>query len=125
MWNSPHDSRGRSETRPQSSGGCAHGTSGRVGGRRRRRRDGSGTASAAPTGIDECTTIDEPGTYALTANVSPDELGDRESCVSIRADDVTLDGNGHAVDTTDVEMRRPAAVGTNGSARVENVTVRD
>ena len=47
--------------------------------------------------IDECTVIYSSGVYELTGNVSTDQVGDGETCIDIRADDVTFDGNGHGV----------------------------
>jgi len=53
----------------------------------------------AQTTVDSCTTITESGTYLLTADV--ENAGDTaisQSCVEIRADDVTFDGGGHALE---------------------------
>lgn len=56
------------------------------------------TAAAAqaesPTGIDDCTVVDESGEYELTDDVETDQT---DSCIEIQADDVTIDGNGHAL----------------------------
>ncbi|AGN01318.1 periplasmic copper-binding protein [Salinarchaeum sp. Harcht-Bsk1] len=48
-----------------------------------------------PTVVEGCTTIDEPGYYVLGRDVS---TCDREVCIEITADDVLLDGRGHAVE---------------------------
>ncbi|RJT06537.1 NosD domain-containing protein [Halococcus sp. IIIV-5B] len=45
------------------------------------------------TTIDSCTTIDSPGTYTLSADLSADS-----TCIRIAASDVTLDGNGHTIE---------------------------
>ena len=81
-----------------------------------------GTASAAPTGIDECTTIDEAGTYALTADLT---MGyERTSpCVRIAASDVTVDGDGHTVEAVSETNGPPVLIA--GSGTVRNVTVRN
>lgn len=46
------------------------------------------------TAIDSCTTITEPGQYRLTQDVRAET---ETVCIEIRASDVTLDGDGHAV----------------------------
>lgn len=46
-----------------------------------------------PTEIDSCTTITEPGSYVLAADLE----SENGTCVEIEADDVVLDGNGHAI----------------------------
>jgi PGF-CTERM protein len=51
-------------------------------------------AGAQATGIDSCTTIDTPGRYVLTADVSASGGGD---CIVVTASDVTVDGAGHTV----------------------------
>lgn len=98
-----------------------------------------GTSSVAgqdlPVRIDGCTTITEPGEYALAGDVSPTTV-DGYGCIDIRADDVVLDGRGHAIDgsgAADDGDRAPIAgitVNPEGTfepdARpVENVTVRN
>jgi parallel beta-helix repeat protein len=45
--------------------------------------------------IDSCTTIDEPGTYTLTADI---ENATADTCIDVRASGVVLDGNGHTID---------------------------
>ncbi|WP_440989433.1 right-handed parallel beta-helix repeat-containing protein [Haloarchaeobius baliensis] len=60
-----------------------------------------GSAGAIPSEtttavqIDSCRTIDQPGTYELTEDI---EDSTRDRCIVIEADDVTFDGNGHAID---------------------------
>ncbi|QLD91182.1 right-handed parallel beta-helix repeat-containing protein [Natronomonas salina] len=48
----------------------------------------------SPTEIDDCTVVDESGEYELTEDVETDQT---DSCIEIRADDVTIDGNGHVL----------------------------
>lgn len=71
--------------------------------------------TAAPTEIDSCTTITESGTYRLTADIRNSE---RDTCIEIRASDVTFVGAGHVVDgvrtTADVEAFTNATF-TNGT----------
>ena len=50
-------------------------------------------AQEGPTTITDCREIDEPGEYVLG-----DDLSAEGSCLSIRASDVTLDGNGHTIE---------------------------
>jgi len=50
----------------------------------------SRSAAAEPTEIDECTTIEGPGEYVLTDDLSADG-----NCLTIRG--ATLDGNGHTI----------------------------
>ena len=57
-------------------------------------RDASAARQAA-RGVDGCTTIDEPGRYALTQDVRNASV---DTCIRVTANDVTLDGAGHAVD---------------------------
>ncbi|WP_226012298.1 right-handed parallel beta-helix repeat-containing protein [Halomicrobium salinisoli] len=46
-----------------------------------------------PTEIDSCTTITEPGSYVLSADLE----SENGTCIEVEADDVVLDGNGHAI----------------------------
>ncbi|WP_435180758.1 Hvo_1808 family surface protein [Halorussus sp. AFM4] len=55
----------------------------------------SPTAAEPPTEISSCTTISRPGRYVLTSDIENSSAG---TCIRIRASDVVLDGNGHAVD---------------------------
>ena len=57
-----------------------------------------GNASASQyTNVTSCTTISEPGRYALRRNVGG-SAGLSDSCITIRANNVVLDGFGHTVD---------------------------
>jgi parallel beta-helix repeat protein len=51
-----------------------------------------GTETTSP--LDTCGTIDEPGTYTLTRNITE---APASGCFSVRADGVTIDGDGHTV----------------------------
>lgn len=51
--------------------------------------------SSSPTVITSCTEIDEPGHYVLGANLTAEN---RSQCLVINASDVSLDGNGHAIE---------------------------
>lgn len=58
-----------------------------------------GQVGQQATPVETCTTIDEPGDYVLTADIT-DNKGTRlsQSCLLVTADDVVLDGQGHLVD---------------------------
>lgn len=45
--------------------------------------------------IGSCTEIAEPGEYELVSDLHPE---DSATCLEIRAEDVTIDGDGHAID---------------------------
>lgn len=55
---------------------------------------------AAPEGIEDCTTIDEPGEYELTDDITGGgTLGPNDdACIEITTADVTLDGNGYVIE---------------------------
>lgn len=78
----------------------------------------SGGAAAAPTQVDGCTTITQSGEYRLAGDVVPDGTVDG-ACLTVEADDVTLDGAGHAVTDTDGAGTGLAVGGAS------NVTIRD
>lgn len=82
----------------------------------------AGTASAAPTGIDDCTVVDEPGAYELTSNVTqpnPESSESHTPCIHLRASDVVLDGNGYTVESPYLSLQVDHPDG------IENVTVRN
>lgn len=92
-------------------------------------------ATRQATSIDSCTTIDEPGTYRLTASI---ENSTAPICIDIRASDVHFDGGGHTIDgniTPPMQLaayqesppNRGIGVGINFDepARLSNVTVTD
>lgn len=76
-------------------------------------------ASAQPTEIDSCTTIDRSGGYVLTEDVMNTSVTE---CIRITASDVRFDGNRHTIDS-DGSGRRGVYV-HNDSSRLTNVTVR-
>lgn len=79
------------------------------------------TDSMAQKTVDSCTTIEESGTYVLTDDVeNAGGTSISESCIEIRADDVTLDGDGH-------DLGGRGESHTDGVAVVdaENVTLRN
>lgn len=77
----------------------------------------AGAQSASATEIDACTTITDPGRYVLTADIRNSDAG---TCIDVRADDVVIDGNGHAIDGQSASGQ----VGI-GAASQSNVTVRN
>ncbi|USZ69844.1 right-handed parallel beta-helix repeat-containing protein (plasmid) [Halorussus salilacus] len=88
--------------------------------------DAQSTGEAEPTPLDSCTTIEESGTYVLTDDI---ENGGKtpisESCFEIRADDVTVDGDGHEVaGRGESHTDGVAVVGADG-VTVRNVEVHD
>lgn len=52
----------------------------------------SGTVTAGPTEIDECTTIDGSGEYVLT-----DDLSSDGNCIQFAGGDVIINGNGYTI----------------------------
>ncbi|MFC3478906.1 right-handed parallel beta-helix repeat-containing protein [Halobacterium litoreum] len=48
----------------------------------------------APQAVDSCRVVDEPGQYELVADLDGSVDG---ACLHVRADGVTIDGNGHTV----------------------------
>lgn len=62
--------------------------------------DGSAGQASGATPVDGCTNITSSGQYELTGDVGGNAT---TSCIEIRADDVVLDGNGHAVEGPGVE----------------------
>lgn len=79
---------------------------------------------ASSTSIDSCTTISTPGRYVLASDVRTETA---ESCIDVRADDVTLDGRGHVIDGRKTDGRSAGNSGNTGlSVRdAGNVTVRN
>lgn len=60
------------------------------------------TVDHGPTEIDSCTVIDQPGEYELVADLAPATLS-QPGCIVIDSDGVTLRGNGHTIDVSDVD----------------------
>ena len=78
-------------------------------------------SQAAPGGIEGCTTIDEPGEYELRNDITSEGDG---PCIEIRAEGVTLDGNGYLLEGDGNGMG--VFVPTEGrSSTVQNLTVRN
>ncbi|RBI58510.1 hypothetical protein DMJ13_26470 [halophilic archaeon] len=95
-----------------------------------------GNASGAEyTNITSCTTISEPGQYALRRDIRG-SAGLSDSCITIRANNVVLDGFGHTVNgrgatnstgirvegnsVTDVTIRAVTVTGWNRGIHVMN-----
>ncbi|WP_276302357.1 right-handed parallel beta-helix repeat-containing protein [Halorussus lipolyticus] len=74
-----------------------------------------------PTPIDACTTISDPGRYAVTADLRNVSAG---QCIRIRASDVAIEGGGHLVEGTGAFGTAGIAVGAWGRS-VSNVTIRN
>lgn len=73
------------------------------------------TARNEPNEISEGTVIDEPGDYVLAGDLVNEEY--ISPCIEITADDVSLDGRGHAI-------RQGSGVRASGNnVTVENLTV--
>lgn len=72
--------------------------------------------------VDDCTVIDEPGRYRLTEDVRNSRA---PTCISITADEVTFDGDGHRIDGRDDEDTVGIAVTGPRGATVRDVVVRD
>jgi hypothetical protein len=73
------------------------------------------------TNVTECTTISEPGQYALRRNVGG-SVGLSDSCIVINSSDVLLDGFGHDVGGHGVT--NSTGITIRNSSAVSNVTVR-
>lgn len=90
--------------------------------------DGSSgvTTASDATEVTSCRTIDEPGRYELTTDITNESA---ETCISITADDVVFDGNGHVIDgvnSTDGEgITTPLVSRLRSNVTVANVTVRN
>jgi len=75
------------------------------------------TQADDPRPIEACGTIDEPGTYTLTENLTE---APSEGCLDVRADGVTIDGDGHTIVGNDTGV----GVAASGAAfTLENVTL--
>lgn len=86
---------------------------------------GVGSAQPAATELDGCTTIDEPGRYVLSGDVTE---GSGDVCLDIQSDDVVLDGDGAVVAGNASAESVGISVGTDdgvSNVTVSNVTVRD
>ena len=86
---------------------------------------GPAAATAAPsnvspdaTPISSCTTIESSGEYVLSSDVSD---APETGCLVVTADDVTVDGNGYAITSSEDAARGPAILATDA----ENVSVKN
>jgi hypothetical protein len=79
----------------------------------------AGAADPAPVPVDSCTTIDDPGTYVLTGDLSAQGGGD---CLVVTAAGVTVEGRNYRIDAGggDVGVRVLA-----GDVTVRNLSVAD
>ena len=79
------------------------------------------TDRSSTTEITQCTTISEPGSYELAADLS---YSGQDDCISIAANDVTFDGNSHTITYDSPASDSPFygdAVSVTGQ---DNVTIR-
>jgi hypothetical protein len=77
-----------------------------------------GAFAVDPGAVFDCRVIDRPGAYDLRGNLTP--RSGSSACLSVTADNVTVDGNGYRIDGG---AGPGVAVGTD--AAVANVTVRN
>lgn len=85
-------------------------------------------SSALPIVIDNCGTITAPGTYILTRNITDGGRGDQytfasQTCLTIRASHVTLDGRGHTIDG--MEVKDTTGIAVAGNRTLTDVTIRN
>ncbi|PSP73025.1 hypothetical protein BRC86_10640 [Halobacteriales archaeon QS_3_64_16] len=80
---------------------------------------GAQASGSGPTPIEGCGTIDEPGRYVLTTNVTNTSA---DPCIAITASDVVFDGGGHTLagNKSNYGIRVD-----NGDGPQSNVTVRN
>ncbi|PSP89304.1 hypothetical protein BRC90_05380 [Halobacteriales archaeon QS_4_69_34] len=79
-------------------------------------------AAGAPTQINSCTTITQPGEYVLTADITN---ANADPCINIRASDVVFDGQGHTVGGTGSGVGIGNDRGPLSNVSVTDVIVRD
>lgn len=84
--------------------------------------DGSVADAQRQRTIDSCTTITDPGRYALTADITDSEV---DTCIRIRSDDVVLAGRGHHVDGVGTFGTAGVVARSNADRPLGNVTVRN
>ena len=86
---------------------------------------GAAPASAQPTGatpatpVTDCLTITDPGVYELRNDLT----ATRSACIDIRTSDVTVRGNGHAIDATGAQWLEPVVLAGTADGDLTNVTV--
>lgn len=80
--------------------------------------------ASAQRGIDGCTVITAPGTYVLTQDIEHDGSG--QACIQIRSGNVTLDGQGHTITTSqEDEDRGIYVVGSSAIDHIQDVTIQN
>jgi hypothetical protein len=81
-----------------------------------------GEATQQAQRVDSCTVIDEPGRYELASDLRNETA---DVCIHVRASDVVLDGNGHAVTGSGTNDSIGVLVynGTPGSSVARNDTL--
>lgn len=77
------------------------------------------TENTSVTAVTSCRTIEDPGRYELTRDITN---GSAEACIRITADDVDFDGNGHVIDGVNATDGEGITTGTVSRLR-SNVTV--
>ncbi|MEA5386840.1 right-handed parallel beta-helix repeat-containing protein [Haloarculaceae archaeon H-GB11] len=75
-----------------------------------------------PREIESCTTVTEPGRYALTQDVVDSE---KDTCIRIRSSDVVLLGHGHRIDGVGAFGTAGVVASSPGPGPLRNVTVRN
>jgi PGF-CTERM protein len=64
--------------------------------------------------IDSCTVIDEPGEYELVEDIRSDEA---DACIEVQVANVTLDGNGHAIEGPGAELENGTGIYVTNKSR--------
>ncbi|WP_410765988.1 nitrous oxide reductase family maturation protein NosD [Haloferax sp. DFSO60] len=80
------------------------------------------TDAQRPQTLDSCTTISEPGRYALTTDITDSEAG---TCIRIQSDDVVLLSRGHRLDGVGTFGTAGIVARSNTKQPLENVTVQN
>jgi PGF-CTERM protein len=80
-----------------------------------------GPATEDPTAVDACTTIERPGEYVLVDDVGANASG--AACLTVRADGVTVDGDGFAVEPPEGTDARTGVLVEGRDAVVRDVRV--
>lgn len=78
----------------------------------------AGGTATQPASVSGCTTIDTPGSYELTADISNSATA---PCIEITTSDVVFDGAGHEIDG----VGNGTGVRVAGTGTLSNVTVRN
>lgn len=86
---------------------------------------GASTENAATRTIDTCTTITEPGTYVLSENTTFKGGPASVACLTIRADDVVVDGQGHVFAGHGISNTTGISVSGAENVTVKNIHVTD